>query len=170
MSGFPMRNAALDAQHGAHLIFGLRDLPRLGNHHQHVLARAGKQLPHGEVRDQDAQVLLARHGGGRPLHHADHLQLAAVHINHLADRILGGKKGFLQVGADYGNGQVMAVVRIAYKAAGPHHRASRGVRLLRAAHFEPVDVVSFIARVIGYFPVGPKDRDSRDPQPDSVPR
>ena len=71
------RNVALHAQHGAHFVDRRGKLSFPGLHDQHVFLRRGKQLVHGEIRKQNAAVVLAGKGRGGTLHHADHCDFGA---------------------------------------------------------------------------------------------
>ena len=133
-----------------HFIDRFRELAVLGEHDQHVLLRRREQLVHGEVREHDAAVVLARKRRGRALHHADHLQLGAGYADGFPEWLLLSEQGLVDVFANDGDRHVMLIFGFREEAAFQHFGlpAIRVARS-RAIHLRPEVVVAFVADAAG---------------------
>ena len=148
LSGASKGTRRFEAEHGAQLVLRRGDHSRIRNDDQHVLLHVGEHLVHGEVRDQDARIVLAGELVGRAVHHTDDLQLVAVHRDAFVNRVFVGQQLLLQVFADHHYRHMMLVLEIAEEAAEFHGRAARGVRLFRSAELDIVDVVPLVAGAV----------------------
>ena len=122
-------------------------LPVLGLHDQHILLGRREQLVHGEVRQQNAIVVLAGNRRRRALHDADHLDLGSRDSDVLCRSRLPAEQRLVDIVADHGHRHAMLILGVGEEAAGLHlDLAAAGIRFVGAADLGSQIVIAFVAR------------------------